>query len=79
MIKGLEVTNLNYNLRNSLKNIRNYRGRLSHDKNKWKDIPEPTAMLIKDLHRVQEWVSNNYSQAASLVCKGKKAFTNYNR
>lgn len=79
LIKGLEVTNSNYNLRNSLKNIRNYRGRLSHDKSKWKNIPAPDAALMRDLHRAQEWVSNNYSQAGNLVYKGKKAFTNYNR
>ncbi len=79
MIKGLEVTNSNYNLRNSLKNIRNYRGRLSHDKRKWKELHAPDAALMRDLHRAQEWVSNNWSQASKLVYKGKKAFTNYKR
>ncbi len=79
LIKGLEVTRSNDNLKNSLKNIRNYRGRLSHDKRKWKDIPAPDDSLMRDLHRAQSWVSNNYSQAGNLVYKGKKAFTNYNR
>lgn len=79
LIKGLAVTRSNDNLKNSLKNIRNYRGRLSHDKRKWKDIPAPDDSLMRDLHRAQSWVSNNYSQAGNLVYKGKKAFTNYNR
>ena len=63
LIKGLEVTRSNDNLKNSLKNIRNYRGRLSHDKRKWKDIPAPDDSLMRDLYRAQSWVSNNYSQA----------------
>lgn len=76
LIKGLEISRLHRDLQNSLKNIRNYRGRLSHDRRKWKDIPAPSAAVMQDLRRAQAWVSNNYDQASRLVYKGKMAFQN---
>jgi hypothetical protein len=76
LINGLKVTKSNSNLIYSLKNIRNYRGRLSHDKRKWKDIPAPDESVMKDLSYAKRWVGNNFSQASNLVYKGKKAFSN---
>ena len=75
LIKGLEVTDANYSLRRSLKNIKNYRGQLSHDKRKWKDIPAPSESIMSDLRRAKDWVYYNSSLAGKLVYKGNKAFS----
>ena len=75
LIKGMDVTNSNANVKNSLKNIRNYRNQLSHDKRKWKDVPAPTSSLMSDLHKAINWVNSNYSYAGKLVYKGKNAFS----
>ena len=79
LINGLEVTHSNDNLKNRLKNIRNYRGMLSHDRKKWRDIPEPSSSLMSDLHFAIRWIENHNSQAARLVYKGKNAFENRKR
>ncbi|MBE5731843.1 MAG: hypothetical protein E7353_02305 [Clostridiales bacterium] len=78
LIKGLEVSHYNYDLINKLKNIRNYRGRLSHDRKKWRDIPEPSRSLMNDLMIAKDWVDDNFITAGKLVYKGKKAFENKN-
>ena len=78
LIKGLEVSNYNYDLIKRLKNIRNYRGRLSHDRNKWRDIPEPSRSLMNDIMKAKEWVDDNFITAGKLVFKGKKSYENTN-
>ena len=74
LIKGLEVSNTNKSLIASLKNIRNYRGRLSHDRLKWANIPAPDKITMKDLRFVRLWVKRHKAYAKSLVNKGEQAF-----
>ena len=76
LIKGLEVTHGNQKLINALKNIRNYRNRLSHDKRQWKEFPAPTTTVMEDLRYAQSWVERNSSDAARIAWKGKNAFGN---
>lgn len=76
LVKGLEVTHGNQRLINALKNIRNYRNRLSHDKRRWKEFPAPTSSIMEDLRYAQSWVDRNSSDAARLAWKGKTAFNN---
>ena len=75
LIKGMDVSRTNQGIKNCLKNIRNYRGQLSHDKRKWKNIPAPSESLMNDLKRAKNWVDSNYSYASKLVYKGKSAFS----
>ena len=72
LINGVAAVRFNYRLVGALKNVRNYRGRLTHDKRKWVYIPAPTPSTMKDLHYVQTWVERNYSEAAKLVWKGRE-------
>ena len=76
LVKGLEVARGNQRLINALKNIRNYRNRLSHDKRQWKEFPAPTSSVMEDLRYAQSWVDRNSSDAARLAWKGKNAFNN---
>lgn len=76
LIKGLEVTRGNQSLIKALKNIRNYRNKLSHDKRQWKSFPAPTSSVMADLHYAQSWVNKNSSEAARITWKGKNAFGN---
>ena len=79
LIKGMEVAKSNRDLQNCFKSIRNYRGQLSHDKRKWKDIPAPSDSLMNDLYQAKRWVENNYSYASHLVYKGERAFSRETR
>ena len=74
--KGLEVSRTNNSLKQSLRNIRNYRNKLSHDKRQWKNIEEPSSTIMSDLGKAISWVNCNRNLAANMVYKGKKAFSN---
>ena len=78
LINGVAAVRFNYRLIEALKNVRNYRGRLTHDKTKWVYIPAPTPSIMKDLYYAQAWVERNYSAAAKLVWKGREAFSKSN-
>ena len=74
LIHGLEVQHSNPRLLNCLKNARNYRNQLSHDKRQWAKIPAPTAETVADLKYVESWVNRNLTLAGRIVWKGKEAF-----
>ena len=78
LINGLHGKDANEKLKQALKNIRNYRGRLSHDKKKWKDIPAPTEALMNDLKYVINWEKKNSALATKLVFKVKRYLQNKN-
>ena len=78
LIKGLEVTHGSERLIRALKNIRNYRNRISHDKRQWKQMPAPTPALMGDLRYAQGWVNDNTAKAGQLAWKGKNAFARMN-
>lgn len=73
---GLRVSKSNSNLQNRLRNIKDYRNKLSHDKRRWVNIESPSNALMSDLAAVISWVKQNENYAAKMVYKGKKAYEN---
>ena len=79
LVKGMEVTRFSdRGLIYALKNIRNFRNKLSHDKRRWCEVEAPSASIMADLRRAENWVNSNYSYASTLTYKGFKAFTGGN-
>ena len=78
LINGMYANKSHYDMREKLKNIRNYRGRLTHDKKKWASIPAPSDSVMRDLKIAIKWVDENYSLSAKLVYKGKSSFASKN-
>ena len=74
LIKAMEIMYDDEDMINAVKAVRNYRNRLSHDRNKWAAIPAPSAYVMKTLRALQRWTDENMSEVGRLVWKGKNAF-----
>ena len=74
LINGLEKAHMNPRLVSALKNIRNYRNILCHDKRAWTNVAEPANSVMSDLYLARNWVSQNEADACHLVWRGLNAF-----
>ena len=79
LINGLKTKRQNYDMMNRLKEVRNYRNKLSHDKRKWRYIEAPSNYVMRSLRYVCEWASENERQAANFVAAGKADFDKRDR
>lgn len=80
LIKGMYEQKGTYsNMIGIFKNIKNYRGQLSHDKRKWVNIPAPSDNLLRDMDWAVQWFNKNKNLAGRLVYAGKKAFVKQNQ